>query len=202
MLNNPKISRQDIFPTPIWDFFIDNNQIDFNSIIKECLLEKENDKNGRQISNFHGWQSQLLPFNKYKETNKLFNEIVKNSIDIINDFGIKKIFKISIDEYWININNQNGYNKSHIHAGTLLSGVIYIKAPENSGNIEFEVNPLINYIVTNYCDATNHLNYRNVFYKPIDKKVIIFPSYIPHFVNENLTNEDRISIAFNYTMVK
>ena len=194
--------RQDIFPTPIWNFLIDNDEINFDKIIEECLLEKENDIKGRQISNVHGWQSQILECNKYQETNKLFIEIAKNSGQIIDEFSIKKIFNITLNNYWININNKNSYNKSHNHPGSFLSGIVYIKAPVNSGSIQFENNPLISYIIDNYCNSTNYLNYTNVSCSPIDKKVIIFPSYISHFVNENLTNEDRISIAFNYNMVK
>ena len=36
---------------------------------------------------------------------------------------------------WANINPPGGYNAPHIHPNSLFSGVYYIKAPKNSGNL-------------------------------------------------------------------
>ena len=35
---------------------------------------------------------------------------------------------------------------------------------------------------------------------PIEGRMIIFPSHLQHGVNENNSNEDRISISFNVTL--
>ena len=38
---------------------------------------------------------------------------------------------------WANINPPGGYNMPHIHPNSHFSGVYYIKAPKDSGNISF-----------------------------------------------------------------
>ena len=38
---------------------------------------------------------------------------------------------------WANINPPGGYNKPHLHPNSHFSGVYYIKAPKNSGQIVF-----------------------------------------------------------------
>jgi len=92
---------------------------------------------------------------------------------------------------WINVNSTNGYNISHNHGGNFLSGVIYLQA-KDTGFIEFE--PL------NYIYKINHpLWYYNgsAKYYPNDGDIILFPSFLMHRVEPNLSSRDRINIAFN-----
>jgi uncharacterized protein (TIGR02466 family) len=199
--NKNKIYRQDWWATPIW-FFDINEKIDFKKIEQECLIEKNNDKVGRFKSNKNGWQSDLIVFNKYKEIENLLFYITNNVKSVIKDFGLKKNYKLFVNEYWININNKNGFNKSHIHPGSLFSSVIYIKVPKNSGKIVFERNPLETFILEQYCDEKNPFISPNISYEPIDKRVLIFPSYLSHYVEKNETDEDRISIAINFMVEK
>ena len=42
-----------------------------------------------------------------------------------------------IGNMWANINPPGGYNRPHLHPNSHFSGVYYIKAPENSGQIVF-----------------------------------------------------------------
>jgi hypothetical protein len=65
-----------------------------------------------------------------------------------------------------------------------VSGVLYLNIPPNSGRIAF-TNPL-------------NLN-RKQFYVPKEKSIIFFPSLLPHFVEINKSQENRISIAFNFS---
>jgi len=41
---------------------------------------------------------------------------------------------------WININPPGGYNHLHNHVGSVLSGVYYVDADTDQGNIQFERN--------------------------------------------------------------
>ena len=45
---------------------------------------------------------------------------------------------MKMNSMWININGPGNYNHSHNHPGCDLSGVLWLKVPENSGNIVFE----------------------------------------------------------------
>jgi uncharacterized protein (TIGR02466 family) len=82
-----------------------------------------------------------------------------------------------------------------------LSGVFWIKIPENSGNLEF-INPnnyqegLLTDTLPNDV-ATKHNFFNTLIVSPREGSLIIFPSHIFHNVTENKCDEDRISIAFN-----
>lgn len=92
---------------------------------------------------------------------------------------------------WINVNSKNGYNISHNHGGSFLSGVIYLQSTE-TGFIEFES--------LNYIYKINHpLWYYNgsAKYWPKDGDILVFPSFLLHRIEPNLADRDRITIAFN-----
>ena len=99
---------------------------------------------------------------------------------------------------WVNINNKGDYNKRHTHIDTsiLLSGVYYVKVPENSGNIRF-YDPRGAFIQ----GMRDHDYYNNGFgwhfIEPKENMIIFFPSWLEHDVEPNTSNKDRISIAFN-----
>ena len=82
-----------------------------------------------------------------------------------------------------------------------LSGVLWIKAPQNSGDIVFD-SP------NNFESFLENKSYNDDFKKsfsiddsyhfyPTEGRMIVFPSHLQHHVQENKSNEDRISVAFN-----
>jgi len=91
---------------------------------------------------------------------------------------------ITIKEMWFNISSFTNFNAPHTHHHNKnnLSGVLYLKVPKNSGRIIF-LDPL----------SINDPSYLT----PKEKDIILFPSILPHYVEPNLSQEDRISIAFN-----
>jgi len=116
---------------------------------------------------------------------------------------IKCNFNLYVANYWININSPNSYNKSHCHPSSFLSGCLYIKVPDkNCGSIIFE-NPSCD-LISSYMEFYYKLSdeYSNLFplnwvHEPIEGKCLIFPSWLKHSVEPNLSKEDRISISFN-----
>ena len=98
---------------------------------------------------------------------------------------------------WININPPGTSNERHTHPGSDLSVVMYVKVPENSGDIEM-TNPA-------YIESFNLLSAArpeanlspSVSITPVEGRVLIFPSNILHRVLENKSDNDRISIAWN-----
>ena len=105
---------------------------------------------------------------------------------------------------WININSPGSYNVKHTHPNSHLSGVMWIKAPKDSGNIVFD-NP-------NGHQTHTEINSYNQEFKdqffvhhaywlpPLEGRMIIFPSHLQHEVEEIKSNEDRISVSFNVTL--
>ena len=190
-----EIIREDLFPIPVWHFNVDES-IDFNLIKKECNKIKKNDL-GRKESNKNGYQSNNIELNNYKEIDKLMSFIMAQSYVILNDAKVKDTIPLTLQECWVNINKKNCKNLLHAHGNALLSGVVYIDVPEDTGNIRFYKQPNNSYYHNSYYSKDSEFMYQYMSYKPINKKVMIFQSFLEHDVEKNLTNKERYSIAFN-----
>jgi uncharacterized protein (TIGR02466 family) len=153
-------------------------------------------------SNRGGWQSPSYFFNHVNSSNQnpLFDKIRDYIFPHLNN-GIPYQWNFELINMWININQKGNYNVCHCHPSSLLSGVFWIKIPENSGNLEF-INPnnyqegLLTDTLPNDV-ATKHNFFNTLIVSPREGSLIIFPSHIFHNVTENKCDEDRISIAFN-----
>jgi uncharacterized protein (TIGR02466 family) len=196
--DNIKVYKHDWWATPIW-FFDLNDNFDFNKIEKECYKEKKDDALGRSISNINGWQSKIVSFDKYEEISKVLKIIDFNSDIFFKDLGVKENYKFRIDDYWININSKGSYNLPHTHAQSLFSCIVYIKTPKNSGDLLFFQNQILQLGMSAFTKHNNAYNFESVRYSVAEKRVIVFPSYVLHSVEENKSNEDRISISFNFS---
>ena len=84
----------------------------------------------------------------------------------------------------------------HNHCHCMYSGVLYIKAPKNSGNIVFD--PHENYRFDLKVGEYNINNSHSWWIPPEKGKLIFFDSTIYHKIEENKSNEERISLAFNF----
>lgn len=100
---------------------------------------------------------------------------------------------------WINVNGQGDYNNPHYHPGTTWSGVYYIRtgaeAPDRpmSGRIEF-MDPRVRCEVGPN-QALGHAGIMRV--APEDGMLLIFPSYLEHYVHPYFGPGERITLAFN-----
>ena len=96
------------------------------------------------------------------------------------------------------MNSTHAYNSPHRHSGYIWSGTYYVNVPEGdnrqSGAIEF-ADP--RYIDKNNRLPNSPLFKDNLHFKPTSGSMVIFPSYLLHWVTPNEDKEDRISIAFN-----
>ncbi len=181
---------QDLFKTPIY-----NTNLDIDNKLLETLAyqEKQKDNLGRTKSN-NGYQTKDLDFQKYKF---LFDEISKHAIKFYSIYDAN-ILSHYIGNFWINISGKHHYNRLHSHNGSFISGVYYIKIPKDSGGIVFE-NPSCMFIENTFGNRNNWNNYNSPEWRivPKEKQLLMFPSYLRHFVEQNKSDEDRISLSFN-----
>ena len=101
---------------------------------------------------------------------------------------------------WAIINTGGSTNLRHQHGNSTISGAYYVRAPEKSGDIVFyDPRPAPVY---SYPQAINPnlLNAQVNGISPKEGALVLFPSYLDHSVNENLSNDERIVISFNITI--
>ena len=179
------------FHTPIWCDYLD---FDFDKL-KDFCLEEQTKNDGRRYSNDGGWQSFDYDMKKNKILSPLYKNINNKLKEIQKQFNTDN--NIEITNAWININKKGNKNHAHIHPKSLLSGVVYISSNDYSGNLVFSRNDGYKHYLS--AEETNLKMFIQtaVSYKPEVGKIIIFPSWIEHYVEENLSDEVRISLSFN-----
>jgi uncharacterized protein (TIGR02466 family) len=170
------------FYTNVWFFYLN---FDFDKAINQCI-KLQYDLSSTRISNVLGYHSPVFDCDNF---NNKFSYIANEIIEPLEEvkLEIKKNFKL--DQFWININQKHSYNKNHNHPGALLGSVLYLKTPNNCGDIVFE-NPF---------EMTGFPSFQGSYrIKPTQGLFLIFPAYLRHDVEQNLSEEDRISLAFNF----
>jgi len=141
------------------------------------------------------------------ELNTLLSPIKKqidNNLNIVkSNFNFKESIKFTIGRTWLNLNQTNNTVRPHLHANSLLSGVLYLKC-NKSGPIVF-MHPVMahQYVINeSLIDKFNSFTSADMSVTPEVGKLIIFPSWLVHYVEPNLIDSDRISLAFNINLVK
>jgi uncharacterized protein (TIGR02466 family) len=189
--------RQDWFPTSIWNFQYENYQALNKHLLKNIIQEKEIDAQGMNVSNIMGWHSKddLHQRNNYQEftaiASKLALEVVTESKWDLN------LVSPTINNCWAMVNEKNAFNVLHHHPNSMLSGVYYVKVPENSGNIYFYDPRSGAQMLLPPFEQMTSLTIGKISYKPIEGMFLIFPSWLWHGVEPNTSDENRICLSFN-----
>jgi uncharacterized protein (TIGR02466 family) len=181
------------FVMPIWIDRIPT--VDNRSIEKFCYDWKDKSP-GRIASNAGGWQSESIE-ERISELGELVDQITMKCNEFHIAQGWKSTFVHRISNMWININGKGHMNHPHAHPGSSLSGVYYIKCnTATSGRIMF-INPNAYHCNEDLIDTFTPVTSSKYFQRPEENKLLIFPSWMTHYVEPNQTDEDRISISFN-----
>ncbi len=191
-----------LFPTQVWQ---DTFDLDLDEIRAFAYHVKDKDPRGRVASNDGGWQSNDFrpPYIDQTPLASFHNRLQQMACVVAEDFGCKD-FSLRVTNLWININTRGDKNHLHHHAGSLLSGVFYVKVPTCcSGDIKF----VRDFSYTsmkeswgcqdNFDHFENPANELEHYITPEENNIIIFPSWLMHAVDPSSSDDDRISLSFN-----
>jgi uncharacterized protein (TIGR02466 family) len=192
-----------IFPIFLHQTVVDNYLHIRDNLIDYCYQEKKKFPEGVKRSNKgNSWHSET----HYMKSMNIVSTTLRSTIDTYFKTNVfQKKVSYNFINSWININSKGGANATHNHPGSMLSGVLWVKVPKDyedrDGALEFDnphawkdwiyTNSLNDDLVRHY--YKHHEHYRN----PVEGLIVMFPSYLMHRVQENKSNEDRISISFN-----
>ena len=151
-------------------------------------LLSEYNRNRRRIFTSHKingrWENSYLPIDLVPSVKKAMRHARNLGAKVLKVSSIILFEPLSGGEksfppFWFNVAKANEMTGLHNHSGwSVLSGVVYLQADENSGNLffkneeEFEIEPAVG-------------------------KMIIFPPHLKHGVRLNKSRNERISLAFN-----
>ena len=179
-----------VFATPIY-FASINNVIDvkkeFDEVKNKLTFFDTPEMWGRpQKLTTQNFEDDIIENKNMKVIGKVIDENLKIFLDAIN-FPEKKYRTTS----WITSNSKGEYSPVHNHLNADISGVYYYQSNEKDGSIFF-VTPTLamtNSIFTKFSE--------NIYVKPEEGKLLMFPGWLQHGVTTNMTDSDRISLAFN-----
>ena len=182
------IVKFSLFPTLVLYFpqFIDTGKC--NKIFKLLKTKKLNNH-----------KSLVKGKSSHSPTINILSEL---SIDInkpLQEYSEQSRIKINnkITNAWANIQDKGGILKEHVHANSILSGVIFIKYGEKASKLYFQnPNPFVCY--TDKKEPLNDYAYDWYSLSPKTGDLIIFPSWLKHGSNQQ-TNlySNRTVISFN-----
>jgi uncharacterized protein (TIGR02466 family) len=99
---------------------------------------------------------------------------------------------------WANVARRGNYHRMHNHPGSAWSGCYYVASPPSepgtlAGALEFyDPRPF-----TEMMDVPGSPYGQRMIVRPLPGLLVLFPSWLYHFVHPSTAETPRISIAFN-----
>ena len=197
------------FPTIVFNSKVADAKALNTHLLAQIYAERERDQKGIVRSNFRGLGGWHSHNNLHKEAayKPLTNRIHQAGRRISRQLGYHPDKSLKIGTMWSIINPPGSANKSHIHPECHWSGVYYVQTPEGAGDIEF-TDPRTAHIMNQPTFKPNQKrtqeNWTKVRFTPRAGKMLIFPSWLYHGVDPNLSeaegkDAERVIISFNLT---
>jgi uncharacterized protein (TIGR02466 family) len=190
--------RDDWFPTSIWSFDGEDNAALNVALLQAIYEERARDTAGMTgRSSSLSWHSQD-DLHRRPAFEPLMRQIIRNVSEVIRfqEWDLTRLTP-GIVNCWAIVHGRHGYNRVHTHPHSYLSGVYYVQAPEGSGDLYFE-DPRSAHVMTmppvlRQTPAT----FQKVTYPPRAGRMLVFPAWVPHGVEPNLSDGDRVCLSFN-----
>lgn len=194
------LNYEDIFTTRLYSKSL---QIDNNLLIEEIYRIQEKHY-CEYRTNVGGWQSGDLNPDLLNNLNcKEFINLITNINNTLFEISNTELLPtLTIDNIWVNINSKYNFNWDHIHPGSVLSGSYYVKVPDKKNvSVEFiQPDTFIESMYSHWAAKSdiykNYLTHSKI-YNIEENLLLMFPGHLKHRVYPNISDEKRISIAFN-----
>ena len=180
-----------LFPTKVCGFKNPNSDELNHDICEYLLSQRESDPDRDKFSIKGGWHSAMnLADLEFDWSKKLRNLIIESS----SLYFPCPIPEDSDIECWGVILEKGNVSTYHTHPGTDLSGVYYVKASEEL--LKTKSGSFV--IPDTRAGACGTLHTEPSWcHSPSTGMGLVFPAWVPHFVEPHFLEESRISISWN-----
>jgi len=194
-------ARIDWFPTSIWRFSVPGYEALNERLIR--LIERERNLDPAGLagrSTRLGWHS-TDRLHLHPEMQEFVDILNENVAEVVRAYRVDTT-KATVDlaTCWAIVNGKLASGVIHCHPNSFLSGVYYVRTNDESGDIFFQ-DP--RHVASMWsCPVTEHTPWtiRQVSYHPVSGGMLIFPSWLYHGVEPNLSDDPRISLSFNFRL--
>lgn len=199
------VASERLFYTPLLRFRIPDH-----AALDEALLAEgerlRGESPGLNKSNRGGWHSDGNLFDNPCDAVQVLRQAAALAVMEATRSVTSKVDPASLETKlfaWMNMNPTGGFNAPHTHPGAHWSGVYYVRQPlvdsGNSGMIEF-LDPRSDLPAWRILQSRAFRSKRKI--RPEAGEIVIFPSYLVHWVYPNETGGERVTIAFNAFLKK
>ena len=182
-----------LFPTVVWRAEIrpDASRRINEAIVAIAALRRgtANPAAGR------GWQSghDLHELHEFRELTESSGVTVRDVLDCLRIGEVA--FEMS--DCWANMNAPGAAHGLHSQPNNFLSGVYYVRVPNGGDNINFHDPRIQTGILRPPVVELTADNTDQVVVRVGEGTVLLFPAWLPHSVDANRGDRDRISVSFN-----
>ena len=133
---------------------------------------------------------------------QLIAAIRQRVVEFSREYGIDSSHdsRLLMTGGWYNIAGPGGFQEIHQHENSHFSAVYYVDAAANSGDLVFTTLGRWHdmYRLPVALTEPGPANHRFCQYTPQTGRLVIFRSNLLHYVNPNLSGQERVGISMNF----
>ncbi len=183
-----------MFPTLVWKVQLRGKLHEaIDARILAALAGKRRD--APELASSQGWQSDqtLHELEDFRDLVSCVNSMAKR---------VLRFLRIGYDAFeitgcWANVLAKGAAHRAHSHPNNFLSGVYYVRTHPATDTINFHDPRNQTGIIRPPVVELTAENTDQVVVSVKAGTLLIFPSYLQHSVDTNLSEQERISISFN-----
>lgn len=202
------VGFKSLFPTIVYQNALGgSNAARLNKdLLRECYIYRDLDEEGQNWSkkNYVGGFTSYASMNDLFDRSPTFSQL-RSAIDKHIQTYAKQLQmdleggKLVMSTCWINIMPARVTHSLHLHPLSVLSGTYYVSTPKGTSALKLEDPRLSKFMAApNKIENAKIENQRYVSLQPKAGDLILFESWLRHEVPPNTSQQDRVSISFNY----
>jgi uncharacterized protein (TIGR02466 family) len=183
-----------MFPTLVWKVQLKTSLHEPMDAKILATLERMR-RDGPTLAPGRGWQSPhtLHELEEFRDLVACVNKAVTS---------VLRFLRIGHDAFemtgcWANVLATGAVHKAHSHPNNFLSGVYYVRTHAGAETINFHDPRSQTAIIRPPVEQLTAENTDQVVVRVTNGTLLIFPAYLQHSVNPNMSEKERLSISFN-----
>lgn len=199
-----RMAARSLFATLLYESEIADSRL-MSDLAQSIRALARDDDAGRRWSKEHRYAgyTSYASLNDLPKRDPAFAKLAKRLTAEARKFGEDCGFELShkprLDSLWVNLLKGGGHHSAHIHPHSVLSGTLYVEAPQGSGAIRFE-DPRLALMMAapqRRKDAGDDLS-PFVTVEPRSGLLLMWESWLRHEVLPGTGRGERLSISFNF----
>lgn len=189
------------WPTPIY-LKTKFNVLDINRHLSDIVLGSSTYRSARSLTTIGGYRTNSDLLRNGHPAVQVLTEWIFEAVTALsiaaNIKPLRMIRKRGVAEAWGNVYYKGDFQLPHIHHNSIWSGVYYVSVPKIASDAEPSNGGLLElFDPRNVARNTDPFTPLSLQIDPFPGLLVAFPSWLRHEVNPHMSDQPRISIAFN-----